>query len=161
LEGMSDAIDERVATSRGRRRNRNYRQLRGAALSSKGKRCYGKKRKRAEKFEELVAAVFEHMDWINTTRNFQAFCMGSDATVSPMAKIRAISDTYFPEFEAFVEQLDIASNDYVIWMSSAAQRRLRKEPELLAGHDDVLKPYAEKRQALLTELRSFARREFQ
>jgi hypothetical protein len=74
----------------------------GPFFLQRAKDATEKRRKRAEKFEELIAAVFEYIDWINTTRNFQAFGTGSEPASSPMAKIRAISDTYFPEFEALL-----------------------------------------------------------
>ena len=81
--------------------------------------------------------------------------------MSCVAKIQAISDTYFPEFEDFVQQLYIASIDYEIWLSNAAQKKLQKEPEYMAGHENIVKTYMDKREALLTALRNFARREFQ
>ena len=120
-----------------------------------------KKRKRAEKFEKLVAAVVEHGHWINSVRNFKAFGAGSEPTVSPIVKIRAISATYFPEFEQLVLHLEIVSTTYEKWMLETEQKRLEGESYLLGGHDDVVKRYLEKREALLNELRSFARREFQ
>ena len=122
-----------------------------------------KKRKRAEKCEELVANVVEHFHWINTVRNFQAFGTGSEPTLSPIVKVRAISDTYFAEFEEFVKQLEITSYNYENWTLDVRQKRLRGEAydEATGGHADVLKTYMEKREAFLEELRSFARREFQ
>ena len=133
----------------------------GTYFIQRAKDAADKKRKRAEKFEELVGAVVEHLHWINTMRNFRTFGIGSEPAMSSVAKIQAISDTYFPEFEDLVQQLYTASTDYEIWSSRAAQKKLRSEPEYMAGHENIVKTYMEKREALLTALRNFARREFQ
>ena len=122
-----------------------------------------KKRKRAEKCEELVAAVVEHSQWIGALRFFTISGQGSLPTLSPITKIEAITSTYFPEFEVLVRQLDSASNKYEMWILSTGQKRVKNEPgyENLVGHDEVVTQYADKRAEFLTELRRFARREFQ
>jgi hypothetical protein len=99
-----------------------------------------KKRKRAEKLEELVATVVEHYHWISALRYFTISGTGSPPTLSPITKIEAIVSTYFPEFEDCVRKLDSASNKYEIWMLSTGQKRVRSEPgyETLTGHDDVI-----------------------
>ena len=122
-----------------------------------------KTRKRAKKFEELVGAVTEHYHWIGAMRFFAISGQGSLPTLSPITKIEAIASTYFTEFEDLVRQLDSASNEYEIWILSTGQKRIRSEPgyEKLAGHDDVLTKYTEKRSEFLLELKRFARHEFQ
>jgi hypothetical protein len=127
------------------------------------KEASDKKKKRAEKFEELVAAVVEHYHWFAVMRFFFISGQGSQPTLSPITKIEAIAGTYFPEFEDSVRQLDSASNNYEIWILDTGQKRIRNEPgyEKLIGHDDVLTKYMDARKAFLAELRKFARREFQ
>ncbi len=122
-----------------------------------------KKRKRTEKFEELVAAVVEHYHWFAVMRLFFISGQGIQPPLSPIIKIETIVSLYFPEFEDFVRQLDSASNNYEIWILDTGQKRIRNEPgyERLIGHDDVLTKYTYARKAFLEELRSFARREFQ
>lgn len=122
-----------------------------------------RKRKRAEKFEELVAAVVEHYHWMATMRFFFVSGQGSQPTLSPITKIEAIVSTYFPQFEMLVRQLDSASNEYEIWILSTGQKRIGNEPgyEKLTGHDEVLTKYTDKRMDFLVELKRFARREFQ
>jgi hypothetical protein len=125
-----------------------------------------KKRKRAEKFEELVAAVVEHRYWIDVMRFFiisgQDYSRGIGQP-SPITKVQAIASTYFPEFELLILQLESASNQYEQWILDTGQKRVRNEPgyENLTGHDDVLTKYVDKQREFLAELRSFARREFQ
>ena len=76
-----------------------------------------RKRRRAEKFEELVAAVVEHYHWIRAIRYSIISGEGSQPSGSPLVKIEAITIMYFPEFELLVQQFDGASNKYEIWIS--------------------------------------------
>ena len=119
-----------------------------------------KKQKRAEKFEELVGAVYEYDHWIDTVRGIRVAGLDGEITMSPFAKIRAISDTYFPEFEKAVEELRAAGHTYGMWMLEVVQNRPQKEA-LLARHETIVGPHVDKRDALLAELRSFAGHEFQ
>jgi hypothetical protein len=123
-----------------------------------------KKRKRAEKYEELVAAVYEHAHWIDAMRFFVISGQGSAApTLSPITKILAIVNTYFPEFEELVLQFVIASSKYEQWIWAIGQKRVKNEPgyENLIGFDDVLTEYMDQQKAFLIEFRRFAQREFQ
>jgi hypothetical protein len=97
----------------------------GPFFLQRAKDATEKKRKRAEKFEDLVAAVVEHSHWIDTVRNFKVFGTGSEPTPSPIVKIRAISATYFPEFEMLILQLDQASAVYEGWMLDARLKKAR------------------------------------
>jgi hypothetical protein len=78
-------------------------------------------------------------------------------------KVRAISDTYFPELEEFVKQLEITSDKYENSILEVRQKKQRGEAydEATGGHADALRTCMEKREAFLAELRSLARREFQ
>lgn len=121
-----------------------------------------KRKKRAEKFEELLAAVVEHYHWLATMRFFFISGQGSAPTLSPITKIEAITGLYFPEFQVLVRRFDSASNEYEIWILATGQKRVRNEPgyENLTGHDDVVTKYTNVRKELLAELRSFALRKF-
>ena len=110
--------------------------------------------------------MVEHRYWIDVMRFFiisgQDYSRGIGQP-SPITKVQAIASTYFPEFELLILQLESASNQYEQWILDTGQKRVRNEPgyENLTGHNDVMRPYIDKQQELLTELRSFARREFQ
>lgn len=121
-----------------------------------------KKRKRAEKCEELIGAVVEHFHWMGKLRGFKAFGYGSGPSLSPITKIQAITGTYFPELQALVNQFEYVSNEYQIWMFEMGQKRVRNEPmaDGSTKHNDVLSSYTEKQKAVLTELGNFAQREF-
>jgi hypothetical protein len=69
-----------------------------------------KKRRRAEKFEELIATLYELSHWLTTMKNARLFgVFGDDDKIgmSPIAKVQAICSVYFPEFEEQIKQLDI------------------------------------------------------
>src|ERR1700680_1778044 len=71
----------------------------GPYFIQRAKDAAERKRKRAEKFEELVAAVVEHGHWLDALRNIRGLGVGSELgfateiTLSPMAKIHAICAT--------------------------------------------------------------------
>ena len=135
----------------------------GPFFVQRAKDVADKKRKRAEKFEELVAAVVEHNQWLGALRFFAIAGQGSLPILSPMTKIEAVVSTYFPEFEDLVRQFNTVSNNYEVWILSTGQKRERNEQgyENLIGHDDVVTKYTDKRAEFLMELKRFARREFQ
>jgi hypothetical protein len=138
----------------------------GPYYVQRAKEAAEKKQKRREKFEELMAAVYEHGNWVGVMRFL--IISGIDysrgiSQPSPITKVHAIASTYFPEFELLVLQFEVASAQYEQWILDIGQKRVRNEPgyENLIGHDDVLTKYKDKQMEFLTELRSFARREFQ
>jgi hypothetical protein len=88
----------------------------GPYFIQRAKDATDRKRKRAEKYEELVAAVVEHYHWMASMRFFFVSGQGSQPTLSPITKIEAIVSTYFPQFEMLVRQLDSASNGYEVWI---------------------------------------------
>jgi hypothetical protein len=135
----------------------------GPYFIQRAKDAADKKRKRAEKFEELVSAVVEHYHWFATMRFFYISGQGSEPPLSPITRIEGIVSTYFPEFEELVRRLDSASNRYEIWILNVGQKRVRNEAgyEKLDGHDEVVTNYKDARSNLLAELKRFARRKFQ
>jgi hypothetical protein len=120
-----------------------------------------KKRKRAEKFEELVAAVYEHDHWMDNLRRTYVVGFEGEIKVSPFAKMHAIADVYFPQFEKAIVELGTTAKEYRRWMYEVAQHKPETKTELFAGHQKVVTPYMQKQEVLLAELRAFARREFQ
>jgi hypothetical protein len=135
----------------------------GPWLLERRKEKADKKKRRAEKFEELVGAVVEHYHWITAKQFLVIAGQGSEPNPSPMIKIEAITSTYFPEFTMLVRKLDSASNGYESWIFDMGQKRVRNEPgyENLPGQGEVLTKYTDARADFLVELKLFARREFQ
>jgi hypothetical protein len=122
-----------------------------------------KKNKRAEKYEELVAAIYEYDHWLDKRRDVRVFGEEGKLTPSPFAKMHAISTAYFPQFEDEIHELEIAVDQYELWMAKASQKRIAGEPpqSYAANFMDNYGPYLSKRHELLQALKEFAKREFQ
>src|SRR5262245_22191134 len=103
-----------------------------------------KKRRRAEKFEELIATLYEHDHWLTAMASVRLFGGEEIKVVSPMAKVQAISSVYFPEFEEKITQLDAAGDQYELWTMKARQKRLANDPTFADGSAETYKPYGEK-----------------
>jgi hypothetical protein len=119
-----------------------------------------KKRRRAEKFEELVAALFEHKHWLDTMSKIRVFDEQGQLSMSPFAKVQAISSAHFPEFAQDISELDLAADRYEAWILDARQKRLQDEQSYLDGAKEAHDSYFERFHSLQAELRAFARREF-
>jgi len=75
-----------------------------------------------------MAAVYEHRHWIDAMRFFIISGEGSVApTLSPIAKILAIVNIYFPEFQTLALEFEVASSVYQGWMWKIGQKRVRNE----------------------------------
>ena len=63
------------------------------------------KKRRVDKFEELVVAVYEFDHWLDRLKD--RFVFGADVpeTVSPFAKVQSISSVYFPQFSTLANDL--------------------------------------------------------
>jgi hypothetical protein len=120
-----------------------------------------KQKRRAEKFEELVTAVYEHERWLGDMRNHRIFGEPSPETLSPLAKVHAISIAYFPELGNDIEQLESAARDYEMWMLDAAQKRIASGNADTSGHQEAVRAYVGAMKDLLLALRSVSRQEFQ
>jgi hypothetical protein len=119
-----------------------------------------KKRRRAEKFEELVATLYEHEHWLREITDVRLFGGEVRNVVSPMAKVKAISTVYFPEFEGQITDLNVIATQYGIWALKAQQKRLANDPKFADGGPEAYQPYAQKLHSLQQELHEFAKREF-
>jgi hypothetical protein len=140
--------------------------LLGPWLLEGRKEAAEKKRRRAEKFEELVATVYEHEHWLDTMKNIRLFGYQDRTVVSPFAKIQSISSVYFPEFDKRIEELNKCASHYETWMLKAAVKRTAKDfaenrDGLIEGAVEAYNPYIVQRGTLLRELKDYAKREFQ
>jgi hypothetical protein len=134
----------------------------GPLILQKQKDHAENRKRRADKFEELVAAVYEFDHWIDGNRLRLVFGENLPKAVSPFAKVQSISAVYFPQFDTAIKQLNQATNAYRLWMTQAGQkRRAGKLDQADDGFKDAYRPYSEKREALIDALKKFAHDEFQ
>ncbi len=122
-----------------------------------------RRKRRAEKFEELVAAVYDFDHWVDNLRLSTAYGDEKNSSaVSPFYKLQAISSVYFPQFDTKIDELDKATAGYRVWMIGAGQKRLANQIDSMSmGFVEAYEPYSEKRDGLLKALKEFAHREFQ
>jgi hypothetical protein len=122
-----------------------------------------KTKRLADKFEELVAAVYEFDHWLEGLRDREAFGRdGIPVTASPIAKVNSISAVYFPQFSKLILELEAAADRYRGWIYAAKKERSANNVTYPTdGFDDVLWPYVEKRGDLLDAIKKFAHDEFQ
>jgi hypothetical protein len=140
----------------------------GPWLLQRRKEAEEKRRRRAEKFEELVAAVYEFDHWVENRR--RKFAYGEEnlpETASPFAKIEALVVIYFPQFTDRVTVLDLAFDGFRIWMNAAGIARLADPPGWLSlpefsneRFNEASRPYTKARLDLLSALKKYGNEEF-
>lgn len=120
------------------------------------------KKRREDKFEDLVAALYDFDHWIERHRRAAIDVAEAPQTMSPLAKVQSISSVYFPQFEEFVRELDLASTDHLNWIWSTDPKRGYKYDERMdQAYLDASAKYGQQLQSLLDALKKFAREEFQ
>ncbi len=121
-----------------------------------------KAKRRAEKFEELIAILYEHKQWLGTIRGIRLLGYNRDETMSPMPRAEAIVTAYFPVFRKQIAELDGKSDAYDLWLSQRANLRLKGMPirDVADGWLDAYRPYSLGFHELTKALHDFAEREF-
>lgn len=119
-------------------------------------------KRRAEKFEELVAVLYEHKHWLSTVRGIRVVGLAGEETISPFPRAEAIVTAYFPDFREQFRELDMKADAYELWMMECAELRLAGADVsvLTKGHMDVLGPYQTAFHVLTSRLHHFAEAEF-
>jgi hypothetical protein len=115
------------------------------------------KKRRADKFEEMVAAVYEFEHWQDRYQDRYIFGADVPETVSPFAKVQSIGSVYFPQFNNLIRELKGAAFLYRRWIVGAAQRRRNNDANWNDGLNNAYDPYLQKRDAL----QNFAQEHFQ
>jgi hypothetical protein len=119
------------------------------------------RKRRADKFEELVAAVYEFDYWLEGVRDREAFGRyGIPMAASPFAKVEAISAVYYPQFQRLIADLWVAADRYQNWIRRVADER-KDGRQGTKDFLEVLDPYMAARGALLDAIKNFSRDEFQ
>jgi hypothetical protein len=120
-----------------------------------------KTKRRADKFEELVAAIQESDHWMEGMRRWAYGVDDIPKTASPFAKVESISAVYFPQFDELISELAQAQADYRLWIYKAERKRNIKDDHFSDGISEAFAPYAQRRDTLIDAIKKFARDEFQ
>jgi hypothetical protein len=136
----------------------------GQWLSEGRKQQVEKRRKRAEKLEELVITIYDHREWMN---EIAVNCTESSHPNSPFAKIEAIKQVYFAQFDILVRKMAATSNAYysLIKRHGAVLQQLNpSNPAHVKIIDEVgeaKESYYKSLGFLLEEIKRYSKREFQ
>lgn len=117
------------------------------------------RKRRAEKYEALIAALFQHKHWLERAINAHIF-REYEVDATPMATVFAIANAHFPEFTDDIQALDLASDRCESALLDAGMVRLKEgkfSPEALTpSRNEYVKLYLK----LQSRLREYARKEF-
>jgi hypothetical protein len=105
-----------------------------------------KKVRKAEKYEELMAAIWDHKHWMKQMESHRVFGTEAPVKESPIGKILAITALYFPKLKEKVIALDLAADRYEIWMLETGKKRLQNglpSSDSLEKGTEIYKPYME------------------
>jgi hypothetical protein len=81
----------------------------GTTIRDAARQRHETRKRRADKFEELVAAVYEFDHWLESMRERNAYGNSNGPeTASPFAKMQSISSVYFPLFSELIAELERA-----------------------------------------------------
>ena len=117
------------------------------------------KKKREEKFEEMVLALYEDGQWLEAMRNHRIFdTEPRPPGVSPITRAVAMATVNFPELVDKIETFRIASMAYEAWISSAARIRINKTGEISEGHEEMLREYYAGLNSLQGTLKKYAKK---
>lgn len=117
--------------------------------------------RRAEKIEQLAAAIYEFDHWLETKQSIMVYLTDEKLGPSPFYKIQAIAAVYFPALLPQIALLKGGSHIFTDWIAKAALKRLEGN---IAGVNEGLtgayNPYLEAQSGLLVQLIQQAQREF-
>ncbi|WP_296435562.1 MULTISPECIES: hypothetical protein [unclassified Rhizobium] len=82
---------------------------------------------RRQRFEDVIAAVYEHEHWLNLTRRATAFGEPLIVGAAPINKAIATALLHFSDFMPALRKLDVASTTYSQWISNAGHKRVTNE----------------------------------
>jgi hypothetical protein len=119
-------------------------------------------RRRADKFEELVGAVYELDHWLDKQRDISFGTIEDTLGVSPFAKLQAISAVHFPTLDPLIKALQTGVAKYTLWNAKTLVSRIAGELRSLPpDYQEAIKPYTDARDSLLETLTKLAHTEFE
>jgi hypothetical protein len=115
-------------------------------------------KRRADKFEELVATVYEFDCWMARVV-FHPTSKDVLQTVSPFSKVQSIASVYFPRFIGLVHALDRAADNVrmeKVHYQGSSDRNAKVVEEARCAYEQALSAYIDARDELLKVLQNFA-----
>lgn len=114
------------------------------------RRAAEERKRKAEKLEEVVQAIYEHDIWFSQKREEVVFDSGKAVGISPFVKVQAIIEVYFPTTVAALLEYKSSVNRLEKWMLKARQRRIAGQTQQInEGFDEVYRPFIDAQSALI------------
>lgn len=115
-----------------------------------------RKRRRGEKFEELVREVYRFDHWLTDVRDKHAYGSALLPGVTPLANIEAITTVHFPSLRSAVQAMATQAGIYQVWIMEAGGRRVaNKLSEINDGQTEAYRPYRAAWKTLIDALRAY------
>jgi hypothetical protein len=136
----------------------------GTAIRDVVQQRHEKRKRRAEKFEEMVAAVYDFDQWVQTHMHATIDRTQLPQTMSPIVKASAISAVYFPQFDKLISEMEFASS---VYLNSILSKNFKQEYTYLNDREqgrtaaEYWMDFGAKRTVLTNALKKFAHEEFQ
>lgn len=116
---------------------------------------------RRQRFEEMMTALSQHHHWLLLRRDRLVFGEAKPDVAPPFQQARVICGMYFPALEKKIMELDLAAQDYELWMIEAGKRRLQgKYDSLSDGMAEAYRPYRSKFADFQQEAYAYAKDRF-
>ena len=114
-----------------------------------------RKRRRGEKLEELVSAVYQAGEWLERARNMNVFGNELDDPTSPLGRIDTLTNVHFPQFNRLARVLDATARRHFIWTLEARQKRLANDPAYDEGMTETHQAFIEASKQFAEALTSY------
>ncbi len=119
----------------------------------------GQKRLKAEKFEQLLTAVFSQKHWLEQSQRKWVIGMDMALPEAPIVRALALATAYLPELENEVSTLEAASMKFENWMLEAGQKRQPGKTDHIDGAGDAVKEYLRAVATFMESAREFQMKE--
>jgi hypothetical protein len=118
------------------------------------------KKLRAQKFEELMEALYDYDHWVD--RHRRKYASGADIEIgaSPIHKLEALTSIHFPIFRDRLDVMETEAMRYVSWTVDAAEKRLEKLPSFMDGFRGAYEPYRQAFRKLVVGVGELGHSEF-
>lgn len=115
-----------------------------------------RRKRSAEKLQELLELVHLHADWLEQQREKYAFGQDRQTAPSPLPKAIAIAAIDFPQFSKEIDTLDALATTYQRWIMQAGQKRLVGQVATMNdGFEGAYKPYLDQLELITRTIVSF------
>lgn len=104
---------------------------------------------RRDRAEQLMAAVYDHHDWINVVRDISLFSREGPEPPSPMSKVHTLILLHFPGLKTEFAEFKVAAIEYRRWILTKQDDKVSSGSFNVEGFEAVYKTYTDQLDCLL------------